>query len=66
MKAKRRFLSSVTRGNAHYVGPLVAEHCVSMHNYEQTQLECNTISDNDIYKLASSMKYENVSDELNV
>ena len=61
-KANRRFFSSITRGNAHYVGSTVAEHCVAMHNYSQTQLECNTMPDDNIYMLASSIKYENVSD----
>ncbi|XP_078313937.1 uncharacterized protein LOC144619539 isoform X2 [Crassostrea virginica] len=58
MKAKKRFFASITRGNARYVGSLVAEQCVSMHNYAQTQLhvEDNAIPDNDIYMLARSIK----------
>ena len=63
MKAKRKFSACLIRNNTQDVGSMVAEHCASTFNYPQKTLNYPEIPENNIYMLASSVKYENVNQE---
>ena len=63
MKAKGRFSACLIRHNIQDVGYMVAEHRASTLNYLHTPLNYPGISKNNIYMLASSIKYENVNQE---
>ena len=63
MKANRRFSACLIRHNTQDVGYMVAEHRASTFNYPHTTLNYPEIPENNIYMLASSIRYENANQE---